>query len=171
MIHTLGKGGDVDITVKYEPTTDEVVRAFSQGLRRQLTAVYAVLVAVLIVGASVMFVTNNPAMGIGMLVASVLGPLAGNWWLRKRARQQLSFLCVPTTVRVTDDGYDCRTDESTTTMRWTMFSNVISTPEFWLLFVNKQPAAFLPRAAFDAAQQAEIDGFLAARGSVGVGDG
>lgn len=161
----------MDITVRYEPTEDEVVRAFSQGLRRQLTAMYAVLVAVLVAGAAVMFATGNTAMGIGMLVASVLGPLAGNWWLRKRARRTLSFLCVPTTVRVTDDAYECRTEESTTTMRWTMFSNVISTQEFWLLFVNKQPAAFLPKAAFDGPQQAEIDGFLAARGSVGVGGG
>ncbi|MGI5204420.1 YcxB family protein [Spirillospora sp. CA-108201] len=161
----------MDITVGYEPTPDEVVRAFSQGIRRQLTAVYAILVGVLIAGAAVMFVTHNLAMGIGMLVASVVAPLAGNWWLRKRARKQLSFLCVPTTVRVTDGGYECRTEESTTTMRWTMFSSVVTTQEFWLLFVNKQPAAFLPKAAFDAAQQAEIVGFLAASGSVGVGDG
>lgn len=153
----------MDITVRYQPSRDEVVRAFSQGLRRQLTAVYAVLVAVLVAGAAVMFVTGDTVMGIALLVATVAAPLAGQWWLRKRARQQLAFLCVPTTVRVTDDGYECRTDESTTTMRWTMFSDVMATPEFWLLFVSKQPAAFLPKGAFTPAQQTEIAGFLAAR--------
>lgn len=153
----------MDITVRYEPTTDEVVHAFSQGFRRQLTILYAVLAAALVVGAAFRFVSGDPAMGIGMLVASVLSPVAGTWWLRRRARRLLSFLCVPTTVRVTDSGYDCRTEESTTTMRWTMFSHVFPTPEFWLLYVNNQPVAFLPRAAFDAAQQSEIEGFLAAR--------
>ncbi|WP_433466804.1 YcxB family protein [Spirillospora sp. CA-128828] len=160
----------MDITVEYQPTADEVVRAFSQGLRRQLAALYAVLVSVLVAGALVLFVTGNVTMAIALLVSSVLGPLAGNWWLRRRARTQLAFLCVPTTVRVTDDGYECRTDQSTTAMRWSMFSTVVTTPEFWLLFVNKQPAAFLPKSAFDARQQAEIDGFLTARKSVAVGD-
>lgn len=161
----------MDITVSYEPTPDEVVRAFARGLRRQLTALYAVLVSALLVGAAVFFLTGETKLGIALLVSSVLAPLAGNWWLRKRARQQLAFLCVPTTLRVTDDGYEARTDQSTTMMRWAMLSDVTATPEFWLLFVNKQPAAFLPKNAFDADQRAEIDGFLTARTSVGVSDG
>jgi multidrug efflux pump subunit AcrB len=161
----------VDITVSYEPTPDEVVRAFARGLRRQLTALYAVLVSALLVGAAVFFLTGETKLGIALLVSSVLAPLAANWWLRKRARQQLAFLCVPTTLRVTDDGYEARTDQSTTMMRWAMLSDVTATPEFWLLFVNKQPAAFLPKGAFDADQRAEIDGFLTARTSVGVADG
>ncbi|GAA2306831.1 hypothetical protein GCM10010402_78090 [Actinomadura luteofluorescens] len=163
MIHTHSEGGNVDISVKYQPTEDEVSRAFTEGFKRQLTVLYAVLVIVLLGGAAYRFAAGDPGMGIGALVAAVLSPLVGTWWLRRRARRMLSFLCVPTTVRVTDSGYDCRTDESTTAMRWTMFSHVYPTPEFWLLYVNDQPAAFLPRAAFDAAQQAEIDAFLAAR--------
>ncbi|MFA1548755.1 YcxB family protein [Actinomadura chokoriensis] len=153
----------MDITVRYEPAPEEVVRAVQRGLRGQLAALYAVLVSVLVAGAVVLFLLGDPTMAIALLVASVLGPLAGSWWLRRRLRKQLAFLSVPTTVRVMDDGYECRTDESTTAMRWSMFSDVVTTPEFWLLFVNKQPVAFLPKAAFDAAQQAEIAGFLAAR--------
>ncbi|SNR47492.1 YcxB family protein [Actinomadura mexicana] len=161
----------MDITVRYEPTADDVAQAFTQGFRRQLTAVYAVLVAALTVGATVRFVAGNLTMGVTMLVTAALFPLAGTWWLRRRARKQLSFLCVPTTARVTDTGYDRRTDESTTTMHWAGFSNVLSSPGFWLLYVDGRPAVFLPKAAFDGARQAEIDDLLAARGSVGVGDG
>ncbi|WP_067825178.1 YcxB family protein [Actinomadura kijaniata] len=158
----------MDITVRYEPTSDEVLRAFSQGLRRQLVTMYAVLVGVLLAGAAVLFATGDMSMGVALLTASVLAPLAGHWWFRRRARQQLAFLCVPTTVRVTDDGYECRTDKSTMTMRWSMFSGVTATPEFWLLFVNGQPAAFLPKAAFDGARQNEIDAFLTARKPAGA---
>jgi hypothetical protein len=158
----------VDITVTYEPTPDEVVRAFTRALKRQLTALYAVLVSALLVGSAVFFVTGELKLGIALLVSSVLAPLAGNWWIRKRARQQLAFLCVPTTLRVTGDGYEARTDQSTTMMRWSMLSDVTATPEFWLLFVNRQPAAFLPKTAFDEAQRAEIDRFLATRKPVEV---
>ncbi|MQY08952.1 YcxB family protein [Actinomadura macrotermitis] len=153
----------MDITVRYEPTSDEVVRAFSLGLRRQLVTLYAVLVGVLLVAAAVLFAIGVLPMAVAMLISSVLAPPAGHWWMRRRARQRLAFLCVPTTVRVTDDGYECRTDESTMAMRWSMLSGITATPEFWLLSVNRQPAAFLPKAAFDEEQQAEIDGFLATR--------
>ncbi|WP_141578495.1 YcxB family protein [Actinomadura sp. WMMA1423] len=153
----------MDISVRYEPSKDEVTRAFTQGFKGQLTVLYAVLAVALVGGAAFRFATGDLGMGIGMLAAAVVSPVVGTWWLRRRARRMLAFLCVPTTVRVTDSGYECLTDESTTAMRWTMFSHVYSTPEFWLLYVNNQPAAFLPRAAFDTAQQGEIDAFLAAR--------
>ncbi|MEV0668420.1 YcxB family protein [Actinomadura luteofluorescens] len=153
----------MDISVEYQPTQDEVTRAFTEGFKRQLTVLYTVLVIVLLGGAAYRFAAGDPGMGIGALAAAVLSPVVGTWWLRRRARRMLAFLCVPTTVRVTDSGYECLTEESTTAMRWTMFSHVFPTPEFWLLYVNNQPAAFLPKAAFDAAQQSEIDAFLAAR--------
>lgn len=153
----------MDITVGYEPAPDEVTRAFLRGLRRQLTAVYAVLTAALLAGAAVFFARDDLTIAVALLLSVVLAPLGSAWWLRRRVRRQLAFLCVPTTVRVTDDGYECRTEASSTTMRWSMFSDVAATSEFWLLFVNRQPAAFLPKSAFDAEQRAEIDGFLAAR--------
>lgn len=153
----------MDITVKYQPTPDEVARAFQRGLRSQLNAIYAVLVSVLIAGAVVCFAVGDAGLGIALLVSSVLGPLAGTWWLRRFVGHQSAFLCVPTTVRITDDGYECRTDASTTMMRWSMFSKVVTTEEFWLLYQSRYPTAFLPKGAFDAAQRAEIDGLLNAR--------
>jgi small-conductance mechanosensitive channel len=159
----LDKGSVVDITVNYQPAPDEVARAFRRGLRSQLNAIYAVTASVLIAGAVVCFAVGDAGLGIALLVASVLGPLAGTWWLRRRVGHQFAFLCVPTTVRITDDGYECRTDASTTMMRWSMFSKVTTTEEFWLLYQSGYPAAFLAKAAFDAAQQTHIDGLLNTR--------
>lgn len=73
-----------------------------------------------------------------------------------------------TTLRVTSDGYECRTDQYTTTMRWSMFREIVTTQEFWLFFVNRQFAAFLPNNAFDSEQQAELGAFLAARQRAGA---
>lgn len=156
----------MDITIRYEPAPDEVARAFQRGLRSQLNAIYAVVASVLVAGAAVCFAVGDAGLAIALLVGSVLGPLAGSFWLRRRVRHQFAFLCVPTTVRITDDGYECHTDTSTTMMRWSMFSKVMTTEEFWLLYQSKYPAAFLPKGAFDAAQQSEIDGLLSARLSV-----
>lgn len=153
----------MDITLQYEATPEEVARALHLGLRRQLRILYVALWSVLAVAGTVCFLVGSVIMGAGMLVAAVAGPMAATWAVRRIARKQLDYLCVPTTLRVTDDGYETRTDQSTTMMKWSMFSRVEATPEFWLLFVNRQIAAFLPRSAFDGAQRAELDGFLAAR--------
>ena len=91
-----------------------------------------------------------------------------NWGIRRTARRQLTYICVPTTIRVTDDGYECRTDQSATTVQWSMFGRIVDTPESWLFFVNGQWNGLLPRCAFDSAQQAELDAFFAARRNAGV---
>lgn len=155
----------MDITIQYELTPDEAARALHRGLRRQLRSVYVVLPAVLVVAGVVCILLDSVILGAGMLVAAVAAPMAGTWAVRRLARRQLAYLCVPTTVRVTGEGYETRTDQSATTMKWSMFSRVETTPEFWLLFIDRQIAAFLPKNAFDAEQQAEIGGFLAARES------
>ncbi|TMQ93676.1 YcxB family protein [Actinomadura soli] len=154
--------GDGGITVSYEPAPDEVARAFFLGLRRQLAVTYTVVVAFLIGATIFCFSVGKPWVGSALLVSTVAAPLGSAWWLRRRLRTMLAHLCVPTTMRLTADGYECRTDQSTTAMRWSMFSGIVTTGEFWLLFLNRQPAAFLPKSAFDAEQQARIAGFLAA---------
>ncbi|MEV4116239.1 YcxB family protein [Nonomuraea sp. NPDC049695] len=77
----------------------------------------------------------------------------------------LAYLCVPTTLHLTGDGYTVQTDRSTATTQWAMFSGVTTTPEFWLFLVDKQFTGFLPRRAFTSEQQAELDAFFAARSS------
>ncbi|GAA0576276.1 YcxB family protein [Actinomadura livida] len=153
----------MDITLQYEATPEEVARALHLGLRRQLRGVYIVLPAVLVVAAAGCFLGGSAIMGAGMLIAAVAAPMAATRAVRRLAMKQLTYLCVPTTVHVTDDGYETRTDQSTTAMKWSMFSRVEATPEFWLLYINRQIAGFLPKNAFDAAQRAALDAFFAAR--------
>lgn len=62
---------------------------------------------------------------------------------------------------MTSDGYEVRTEQHTTAMKWSMFSEVVATPEFWLFYTGKLLMAFLPKAAFDDEQRAELDAFLA----------
>jgi YcxB-like protein len=153
----------LDFTVSYEPAPDEVARALYQGLKRQLMALYGVLCAVLVVAGSVCVLADAAVIGVGMLVAALVAPPVATWVVRRIARHRLTYLCVPSTLRVTNTGYECRTDRYTTTMRWSMFGEVRTTPEFWLFFVNKQIVGFLPKRAFAIDQQAELGDFLSAR--------
>jgi hypothetical protein len=49
-----------------------------------------------------------------------------------------------------------------------MFSQVVSTPEFWLFFVNRQFTGFLPKRAFDSEQQSELGDLFTARRIAGA---
>ncbi|MEU6424254.1 YcxB family protein [Microbispora sp. NPDC046973] len=158
----------VDFTVRYEPTPDEMARALGQGLRQQLKVVYLALPPVLILSGLVCILVGGTYPGIGMLVGAVVFPLVLTWSIRRTGRRQLAHLCVPTTIRVSDDGYECRTEQSTTAMRWALFGRITTGTEFWLFFVNRQFTGFLPRRAFTSEQQAEFDNFLASRQNAGV---
>ncbi|MFC4063040.1 YcxB family protein [Planomonospora corallina] len=140
-----------------------MARALGQGARQQLKIHYLVSSSILIASGLVCILVDAPYMGTVLLVAAVVSPLLVTWSLRRTGRRQLTYLCVPTILRMTDDGYEARTDQSTTTMRWSLFGRIVAGPEFWLFFVNKQFTGFLPRRAFSTEQQAEFDGFLAAR--------
>ncbi|MCG5217372.1 YcxB family protein [Streptosporangium soli] len=153
----------MDFTIRYEPAPDEVARALRQGLKRQLITVYRILPSVLVVAGLACIWADAVFMGVGMLVAAIVAPFVATWAIRRIATRQLAYMCVPTTIRVTNDGYECRTDQYSTTMQWSMFGQVATTQEFWLFFVSRQPAAFLPKCAFDSEQQAELSDFLAAR--------
>ncbi|WP_106399511.1 YcxB family protein [Actinocorallia populi] len=158
----------VDFTVRYQPTPDDVVRAAQHGLKRQLRTVRLVLPAVLVASGTVCVLVGAVSTGVGMFAGAVVAPFAMSWGVRRTARRQLTYICVPTTIRVTDDGYECRTDQSATTVRWSMFGQIVSTPESWLFFVDGHWNGFLPRCAFDGGQQAELDDFFAARRNAGV---
>lgn len=158
----------MDFTVEYGPTPDEVARALQQGSKQQLKVAYVVLPSVLSVSGLVCILVDAVGMGVGMLVGAVTFPFVMVWSLRRIAKRQLTHLCVPTVLRMTDDGYEYRTDQTTTTMRWSLFGRVVTGPEFWLFFVNRQCVAFLPRRAFNSEQQAEFDRFLASRQNPGL---
>ncbi|MEV4250812.1 YcxB family protein [Streptosporangium canum] len=158
----------VDFTVRYEPTPDEVARALGQGVRQQLKIAYLALPSVLIVSGLVCVLVDATYMGVAMLVGAAIFPLVLTWSIRRIGKRQLAYLCVPTTLRVTDDWYECRTDQSTTTMQWSLFGRIVTGTEFWLFFIGRQFTGFLPRRAFSSEQQAELDSLLASRQNAGI---
>ncbi|MBB6347044.1 YcxB family protein [Nonomuraea muscovyensis] len=163
MIVASDEGGTVDITVRYELSPDEVARALQQGLNRQLRTLFVALPAAFTVSGAGCLLAGATGLGAGLLAGAVVFPFALMWSARRMARRQLAYLCVPTTLRVTDDGYECATDQSTTTVRWSMFARIVGTPEFWLFFIGRQWTGFLPRRAFDGEQQDALDRFFAGR--------
>ncbi|MFI0409890.1 YcxB family protein [Actinomadura sp. 3N508] len=155
--------GDNGFTVGYEPTPDEAVRVFARGLRGQLMVTYVALVVLLTGGAGLCFYVGKTWLGIALLISAVAAPIAADWAVRQRLREALAHMCVPTTMRLTADEYESRTEQATIKYRWSMFSKVVNTKDYWMLYVDGQPAAFLPKGAFDAGQLAQIEGFLATR--------
>ncbi|MEV0827915.1 YcxB family protein [Nonomuraea rubra] len=151
----------MDFTVEYEPTPGEVVRGLERALKHQLKALIWLFPAFLVVFGVVFLLLGNIGIGVGLLVAAIVVPFVIPWSLRRTARKQIPYLCVPTTLHVTDDGYESRSEKLTTDVRWSLFSRVVVTPEFWLFFVNKQATGFLPRNAFTPEQQAQLDARLA----------
>ncbi|MGP3915561.1 YcxB family protein [Nonomuraea sp. 10N515B] len=151
----------VDFTVRYQPSPEEVARALQQGVKLQFRALLTILLSVLAGCGLLCVLIGSVTIGIAMFVGAAVSPLVVSWSLRRRRR--LAFLCVPTTLHLTGDGYKVETEQSTATTRWSLFGPVVTTPEFWLFFVNRQFTGFLPRRAFTDEQQAALDAFFAAR--------
>ncbi|GAA3000456.1 YcxB family protein [Streptosporangium longisporum] len=158
----------MDFTVTYEPTPDEVARALEQGVRQQLRTTYLILPLVLVASGLICILVDATYTGTLMLVLAVVFPFVLNWSIRRTGKRQLTYLCVPTTIRLTDDGYEARSDHFTSATQWSLFGRIVTGPEFWLFFVNKQFTGFLSRRAFNGEQQAEFDAFLASRQSARV---
>ncbi|NJP98312.1 YcxB family protein [Nonomuraea sp. FMUSA5-5] len=150
----------MDFTVEYEPTPDQVVGAIERALKHQIKALLWLFPAFLAVAGAVFLLLGTIGLGLGLLVAAAVVPFVMPWSLRRAARKQVPHLCVPTTLHVTDDGYESRSEKLTTSARWSLFSRVVATPDFWLFFVNNQATGFLPRNAFTPEQQAELDARL-----------
>lgn len=153
----------MDFTISYQPTPDEVARALVEGMQRQLRAFRLLLPAVLVVGGFGCLLVDALGLGIGMFVAAVVSPFVMTWSTRRIAKRQFAHLCVPTTLTFTSEGYEYRTAQSTVSMRWSLLGKVVTTPEFWLMFVNGLCTGFLPRRAFDSEQQAALDALFAER--------
>lgn len=153
----------MDITVSCQLTPDEVTRAYVTGLGPQLRIVKIGLPVALVGAAAVFFARGNVIAGAIVAVAAVVVPLVFFGVFRRSLTRQLEHLSQPSTVRVTDDGYEQRAETYATEIRWSMFDRVATRAEFWQFYAGKRYLAFLPRRIFDEAQQAEFDAFLAAR--------
>ncbi|TDB87867.1 YcxB family protein [Actinomadura sp. KC216] len=153
--------GDGGITVSVEPTPDEAVRALFHGLKQGLTRTYTMVAGALIVAAIYCFSSGQTGAGIVVLVLAAAFPIAGVRSARVNLRKVAAHMCVPTTLRLTANGCEWRTDTFTTTMVWSAFSNIENTQKFWVCYMSGFPAEFILKRAYDAEQLAQIEGFLA----------
>ncbi|MGI5287813.1 YcxB family protein [Nonomuraea polychroma] len=158
----------MDFTVRYRPSQEEVARALQQGVKLQLRVLLTTLIAVLVVCGLLLVLIGSVTIGIAMFIGAVVFPVVMSWSLHRTGRRRLAFLCVPTTLHLTGDGYKAETDQHTTATRWSLFSRIVTTPEFWLFFVNRQFTGFLPRRAFTHEQQTELDALFTARQNTAV---
>ncbi|MQY04211.1 YcxB family protein [Actinomadura macrotermitis] len=149
-----------DFTVSYEPTPDEVARALHQGLKLQLRFLYLALPVLLVLAGAACLLTGALYLGVGLLALAGAFPLALSWMIQVLAGRQLGHLCAPTTLVVTADGYEYRTEHTATTARWARFDRIVTTQEFWLLFTGGRCTAFLPKRAFTMRQEVELDGLF-----------
>lgn len=149
--------------MEYQLSPGEVTRAFKRGLRRGIRLLRWGMPAFLLAAAAICASVGAYAATAGMTAGAIAGPIAGAWAYRRLFRRMAVLLRAPATLRVTGDGYEVRTELSTVALQWAIFGRVESTPEFWLFYRGRLFAAFLPRAAFDDAQQAAIDNIVASR--------
>ncbi|MFI0409889.1 YcxB family protein [Actinomadura sp. 3N508] len=153
--------GDGGITVSYEPTPDEALRAHFYGLKEGLLSTYIVVAGALVIAAFYCFYIERPEAVVVTLALAVAVPIAAISSARGNLRSATAHMCVPTTLRLTADGLECRTDRFTITMLWSAYSNVENAREFWVLYVGGFPSGFILKRAYNAEQLAQIEGLLA----------
>lgn len=160
----------MDFTVNWQPGPDEVMRAAYLGAKRQ-SRVHLVLPAVMVAVGLLYLRVGIIPLSIGLFAGAAVVPLALRWAVRRAVRRRLGYLRRPAIIHVTSDGYEARTDQITVAMRWSMFDRIDSTPDFWLLFVNKRFAACLPKRVFDDEQRRQLESLFAARQKTAADDG
>lgn len=155
----------MDITVTYQLTPDEGARAVGLNLRRRLIPARVVVPALLVLLGffGVLLEAVSVGVGLGMFAAAAIFPVVLTWNLKRNLRRSVAHLCEPLTIRVTDDGYECAAATFTQSMRWAKFDRVERTKEFWLFYRENEFVAFLPLAAFDETQRAEVWDLLTRR--------
>ncbi len=153
----------MDITANYELTPGECRRALRAiGGWRRILDTWIVTIGVMCgaIYASMRW-RHDGFVVTSILFVIVAAPIL--IWIHVRSvRREARRMCVPVTVRLTSEAVEIQVPKIFQTLLWSAFLTTVTTSEFWLLYVKKRYAAIVPRRAFSAAEQAEIDGFLRA---------
>jgi len=106
--------------------------------------------------------------GISLVPYGIVFVSIMTWTHIRDVSRQARRICVPTTVRLTNDVVEIQTSQGVHVRGWTSFVKTVATSEFWLLYTKKRYAIIIPRRAFLVAEQAEIDSFLGALSVTGA---
>jgi hypothetical protein len=80
--------------------------------------------------------------------------------LVRSQRRQSGRIAVPSTLTLTDETVTLALPTSTVTHRWTTFVRLVSAKHFWLFYTTKQCAMVIPKRAFGAEEQEQIEAFV-----------
>jgi hypothetical protein len=148
----------MDVAASFELTRDELRRA-NKAVAGGLWAMMWRAVVFFTVG-GIAFLFGVPVLGVLFLLAAFAIAFVTVRAPRIAVKTQADRLCVPCTIRINDEGYELQRAQDFHRYQWSMFQRIQTTEEFWLLYLNKRSAVIVPRRAFEARQQAEIDHLL-----------
>jgi YcxB-like protein len=83
--------------------------------------------------------------------------------VRLGARKSATLFAEPWTLRVTDETFALRTAVSQAEVSWAAYRDAWERSGFWYLRQITGALSFIPKRAFDSAQQAELTEFFARR--------
>lgn len=154
------KDGPMDISGDYELTRDEFKRAMGAIIGRQRLIIIWMMTPVLAAVGLMRVTSGDAGFGTFLLACGLLCGPSAIWQVARTARLQAPQFCVPTAVRLTNEAYHVKTALYTSIRSWASFLKIRETREFWLLHTHQRFAVIIPKRAFDAAQQREINDFL-----------
>jgi hypothetical protein len=105
-----------------------------------------------------------PSDGPGIALYAGIGlPVFMEVVVRLIARRSAALFAEPWTVRVTDETFALRTAMSQAEVGWNAYREAWERSGFWYLRQINGAVCFIPKRAFDGAQQAELAEFFARR--------
>jgi hypothetical protein len=152
----------MDISVEYQLTREELKRALGAIAGGRLRLAAWILMPLLVALGVVNVVTGDAGLGGVLIVYGLIFAPLLTFKVVRTTNLQAREMCVPSAVRLTSEGYEVQTAQLTAMRQWSSFVKTVATPEFWLLYTNKQCAVIVPKRAFNPAQQTEINNFLQA---------
>lgn len=137
------------------------VREYRSATRNSPTIRTVLVICALLVALGLI---SLPLDGPGIELYVGLGlPVFMEVVVRLAARRSAALFAEPWTVRVTDEAFALRTAVSQAEISWNAYREAWERSGFWYLRQISGAVGFVPKRAFDGAQQAELAGFFARR--------
>jgi hypothetical protein len=149
----------MDFTATFQMTAPEYRSAIRNSSAVRGLTISGLLAAML---GLVTLLSNDPSpwliyFGIGMPVFTEVAAV------RLATQRSAGLFSEPWTVRVTEQTYTLHTAASQAEVSWNAYAEARDRSGFWYLRQTNGASGFLPKRAFDDAQQAELATFFAHR--------
>ena len=150
------RGLGMEISAQYQMSPKEVRRGMLTIAPVRLLATYGVM---LLIPAA--FGTNGfHRLRVTDAVVILIFEVLMVYILVRSQRRQSGRLAVPSTLTLTGETVTLALPTSTVTHQWTTFVRLASAKHFWLFYTTKQCAMIIPKRAFGAEEQEQIESFV-----------